>query len=371
MDKAYDAIVIGAGINGCGIAHELSKRGQRVLVLDKGAIGAGTSSKSSRLIHGGLRYLETCRFGLVYEALHDRQELVETYPDLVSLRPFYLPVYASSPRPPWMLWTGVKLYDLLAGRRNPKRSSLVPKETFCEQFPAVKPDGLRAVLRYYDGKTNDRALTCRVAEDAQKLGAVFVAHTAAMSCSWREDGIVLETGSGTYESRTLVNATGPWIDEVVAQLGMPARYQVRKVSGIHLFVDGLLTPEPMFLQASGKRIFFIIPEPEAQQTMIGTTEREEQAPADEVAIEEADVSYLLEEVNRYLADGAQIRRQDVREIILGIRALVASRADATDLSREYKLDLHRKNGAQLLHVFGGKLTTYRSLARKAAKILGL
>ena len=144
----YDAIVLGAGINGCGIARELAERGQRVLVLDKGAIGGGTSSKSSRLIHGGLRYLETRQFGLVREALSDRLELLGRYPELVSMRPFYLPIYRKSPRPVWRLWTGIKLYDALAGRHNIYRSRKISRKRFTREFPALKQEGIRAVLRY-------------------------------------------------------------------------------------------------------------------------------------------------------------------------------------------------------------------------------
>ena len=140
---------------------KLAERGQRVLVLDKGAIGGGTSSKSSRLIHGGLRYLETRQFGLVREALSDRLELLGRYPELVSMRPFYLPIYRKSPRPVWRLWTGIKLYDALAGRHNIYRSRKISRKRFAREFPALKRDGIRAVLRYYDGKTNDLALTKR------------------------------------------------------------------------------------------------------------------------------------------------------------------------------------------------------------------
>ena len=371
MEITYDAIVIGAGINGCGIAHEMCKRGHRVLVLDKGEIGGGTSSKSSRLIHGGLRYLETFRFGLVYEALHDRQELLETYPDLVSLQPFYLPIYQTSPRPVWKLWTGVKLYDLLAGRRNPKRSGKVPMGEFRDQFWPLKYEGIRAVLKYYDGKTNDWALTNRVAEETQGLGGRFLERTAVREVDWEAEGFRVCAGGETYGCQTLVNATGPWIDEVVAQLGLPTRYQVRKISGIHIFLKGLLTPEPMFLQASGKRIFFILPEPENNQTMIGTTEREEEDAIDAVRVREEDVVYLMDEVNRYLKPESQIQRADVKDAVIGIRPLVASRKDPTDLSREYRLDLHRKGDTQLLHVFGGKLTTYLSLARRVVRKLEL
>ncbi len=367
----YDAIVLGAGINGCGIARELAERGQRVLVLDKGAIGGGTSSKSSRLIHGGLRYLETRQFGLVREALSDRLELLGRYPELVSMRPFYLPIYRKSPRPVWRLWTGIKLYDALAGRHNIYRSRKVPRKLFTREFPALKREGIRAVLRYYDGKTNDLALTKRVAEDAQELGCVFREGIDVQHVAWDESGFAVLVEEKKYRSHTLINATGPWIDEVIARYQFPSRFQIRKVSGIHIFVDKLLTPHPLFLQTQGKRIFFLIPEPERDQTIIGTTEREERGRVDDVVIQEEDIDYLIRAVNAYLTPNCQLQHADITDATVGVRPLVEKKGDATVLSREYELDLHTRGQTQFLNIFGGKLTTYLSLSRRVAKTLGI
>lgn len=367
----YDAIILGAGINGCGIALELAERGQRVLVLDKGAIGGGTSSKSSRLIHGGLRYLETRQFGLVREALSDRLELLGRYPELVSMRPFYLPIYRKSPRPVWRLWTGIKLYDALAGRHNIYRSRKISRKRFAREFSALKQEGIRAVLRYYDGKTNDLALTKRVAEDAQELGCLFREGIDVQHMAWDETGFEISIGKKKYNSHLLINATGPWIDEVIAHYQLPSRFQIRKVSGIHIFLDGLLTPHPLFLQTEGKRVFFVIPEPERDQTIIGTTEREECGQVDDVVIQEKDIDYLIREVNVYLAPNCQLQREDITDAIVGVRPLVAQKGDTTELSREYELDLHTRGQTQLLNIFGGKLTTYLSLSRQVAKTLGI
>ena len=367
----YDAIILGAGINGCGIARELAERGQRVIVLDKGAIGGGASSKSSRLIHGGLRYLETRQFALVREALNDRLELLGRYPELVSMRPFYVPIYRKSPRPVWRLWTGIKLYDALAGRHNIYRSRKISRKRFAREFPALKREGIRAVLRYYDGKTNDLALTKRVAEDAQEMGCVFREGVDIQHVAWDETGFEVAVGETKYRSHILINATGPWIDEVTARYRLPSRFQIRKVSGIHIFVNGLLTPEPMFLQTEGKRVFFVIPEPERDQTMIGTTEREERGRVDDVVVQEEDIDYLIREVNAYMVPGHRLQRTDITDVSIGIRPLVEKKGDATALSREYELDLHTHGQTQLLNIFGGKLTTYLSLSRRVAKTLGI
>ena len=367
----FDAVIIGAGINGCGIALELSRRGHRVAVVDKGMVGGGTSSKSSRLIHGGLRYLEQFRFRLVREALQDRAELLRTYPDLVRLEPFYLPVYDDSPRSPWMIGAGVRLYDWLAGGGSDQRSSRVATDAFEDAFSALRTDRLKTVFRYFDGKTDDWGLTRRVADDARELGCEVREQSGIESIAWGGTSVVVRTRTGELEAPVVVNATGPWVDEVNAAFDLPARYGIRKVSGIHLFFDGLLTPHPLILQTASKRIFFVIPESENGQTMVGTTEREESVRSDDVSVSDADVDYLIDAVNGYLRPECALTRSGVKEATIGIRPLVSSREDPTDLSREYELDLHQRGDTRLLHVFGGKLTTYLSLSRRVADLLGM
>ena len=166
-----DVIVLGAGINGSGIARELALSGKAVTVIDKSTIGSGTSSKSSRLIHGGLRYLETMQFKLVHEALSDRQELLRLYPDLVKMKSFYIPIYKPSPRPAWMIWIGLKLYDLLSGWHKQHHSRIIPRKKFPIHAASFKKDGLKAVFHYYDAKTQDLKLTQRVAKDAVDVGS--------------------------------------------------------------------------------------------------------------------------------------------------------------------------------------------------------
>ncbi len=335
----YDVVIIGAGINGCGIALELCRRGHRVAIVDKGTVGGGTSSRSSRLIHGGLRYLEQFRFRLVREALQDRAELLRTYPNLVRLEPFYFPVYEDSPRSTWMIGAGVRLYDWLGGQPFGQRSRVTPRE-FAATFPAIRTDRLTAVFRYFDGKTDDLGLTCRVAEDARELGCEIREETRIDSIEWGRTSVTLRTSMGEFEAPVVVNATGPWIDEVNAAHDLPARCGIRKVSGIHLFFDGLLTPHPLFLQTATRRIFFVIPERDNGQTMIGTTEREESVPSDDVTVTDADVDTLIDAVNSYLRPRSALKPSRVKDVTIGIRALVSSREDPTDLSREYELDLH-------------------------------
>ena len=371
LQEDYDIIVLGAGINGCGIAAELSRRNQRVLVLERSAIGSGTSSKSSRLIHGGLRYLETAKFGLVREALHDRQELLKLYPDLVQMKPFYLPVYKSSPRPAWMIGLGLKLYDLLAGKYSEFKSQRIDRDEFSSFASSLLQDGLKAIFRYYDGKTDDLELTRTVAGEARNSGCVIHEHIKITAITNQTTGYQVATNRGIFTSPALINATGPWIDEVNQRYGLPTNYHIRKISGIHIVIDGLLTPDLMFMQTGNKRIFFIIPEPEYKRTIIGTTEREETVLCDEVTYDDADIEYLLENINKYLTTDHQLTVNDVKDVWIGIRPLIAHKDNPTDLSREYALDLHPKGNTQLLHVFGGKLTTFLSLARKVADLLNM
>ena len=369
--QTYNIIVLGAGINGCGIAENLARAGKQVLLLDKGGVGQGTSSKSSRLIHGGLRYLETGQLHLVHESLRDRKRLVEKYPELVYYKRFFLPIYKSSPRPAWMIRLGLWMYDLLSGSRSAGRSRTEDIEGFKQRFPAFSETDLKSVLSYVDGKTHDRELTRRIADDFQELGGTVIVHCEITRINWEATGFQIDSSAGSFFAPVLVNASGPWVDEVNRKYGLPARFQIRKVSGIHLIFEGLVVPELMFMQTQEKRIFFIIPEPENNQTLIGTTEREEDCEMDQLHAQEADIQYVLDQVNVYLKTDHQFQRADVRDIYIGVRPLVRKKGQISDVSREYKLDLHTKGNTKLLHVFGGKLTTYLSLAEKVARVLGV
>lgn len=364
-----DVIILGAGINGSGIARELAISGKTVTVIDKSTIGSGTSSKSSRLIHGGLRYLETMQFKLVHESLMDRQKLLRLYPNLVKMKSFYIPIYKPSPRPAWMIWFGLKFYDLLSGKNNQHHSRVVPRKQFSVHAASFKQEGLKAVFHYYDAKTNDLQLTQRVAQDAIENGARFYKNTFISSITNSNDSFTVRTSLGDFSAPILINATGPWIDEVNSRFEFPANFNIRKISGIHIIVSGLLTNDLMFIQTKQKRIFFVIPEPSNNQTLIGTTEREETDLMDNIEVNEEDILYLIDNINNYLKPGFQILRQNVKDAFVGVRPLVAEAENPTNLSREYELDKYRFGNTTLLHVFGGKLTTYLSLARKVNKLL--
>ncbi len=363
MQTQYDVIILGAGINGVAIARELSKQGSSVCMIEKRHIGAGASSNSSRLIHGGLRYLEHFEFALVKEALHDQKYLLDTYPDLVKLRPFYLPIYSRSRRPAWMIRLGLWLYSFFA--QHGKKAETVSKEQFLKRFGAIKSDGLEAVFRYYDGKTDDNALTHTIAEEAKDSGTVILESCEVKEIRTESEKIVVETAEGSLETNLLINATGAWVDEVNTRFGFSSSYTIEKLSGIHLVIDRVLVPEPLILETSSQRIFFIIPE--ADSTIIGTTERSEEADIDKIRVNDKDIEYLLRESNNYLKKG--LRRSDIKEVYIGTRPIIKSSKDPSKMSREYKLDLHHLGKNRLLHVYGGKLTTFPSLAKNVAALL--
>jgi len=261
------------------------------------------------------------------------------------------------------------LYDVLSGGDRQYHSRVISRNNFPIHAASFSTDNLAGVFHYYDAKTNDQKLTQRVAEDAQNNGASFYENTTIESIEQKDSGYVVKSNSETFESPILINATGPWIDEVNQRFSLPAKFNIRKISGIHITLDGLLTQDLMFMQTKEKRIFFVIPEREHNQTIIGTTEREEFAPIDNIKINEEDIEYLLANINNYLKPGFKLLRKNVKDSWIGVRPLIAEADNPTNLTREYELDLHKLGEVKLLHVFGGKLTTYLSLARKVRKVL--
>ncbi|MFC2074242.1 FAD-dependent oxidoreductase [Campylobacterota bacterium] len=363
MQSQYDVIILGAGINGLAIAKAMAEEGMKVLVIEKNHIAAGASSHSSRLIHGGLRYLEHYEFGLVKESLHDQQYLLDHYPDLVQLRSFYLPVYEGSERPLWLISLGLRLYTFLA--RHGEKATRIPIEEFLQKFRAIKSQGLKRVFRYYDAKTDDEALTRRVALEAEELGVDIREGTQLQSLFIEEEKISIEVDAQIHSTQLLINATGAWVDEVNTKFGLESSYRIEKLSGVHLVINRVLVPDPLILETSSKRVFFIIPE--ADTTLIGTTERSEVNEVDKIKVNNEDIEYLLYESNRYL--NKELTRNDIKEVFIGTRPIIKSYKDPSKMSREYKLDLHKIGKNRVLHVYGGKLTTFASLARKVVRLI--
>jgi glycerol-3-phosphate dehydrogenase len=353
----FDILVIGAGINGAGVARDAAGRGLKVALVDKGDIGGGTSSASTKLIHGGLRYLEFYAFGLVRKALAEREVLLDVAAHLSRPMPFVLPLSGDT-RPGWMIRAGLFLYDHLAKREVvPGAEGINLREDRAGQ-PLDKQ--LQRGFRYWDGWTDDARLVIANAIDARQRGAVVLPRTAVTAARRSEDGWSVSLGDGSrLDAGFVVNAAGPWAGEVAANLlGLNDAPRLRLVQGAHIVTRRIgLGQDSYMLQQPDGRIVFLIPY-EADYSLIGTTETEIDSPAAASATP-AEVDYLLAAANRYLA--RPLGHGDIIASFAGIRPLVLEGdKDARETTRDWQLIEHA--AARALSVVGGKITTYRLLA---------
>ncbi|MDB5708882.1 MAG: glycerol-3-phosphate dehydrogenase [Sphingomonas bacterium] len=359
----YDLLIIGGGINGCAIAREASLLGLKVLLVERDDLAAHTSSASTKLIHGGLRYLEYYEFKLVAEALRERERLVHAAPHIIRPLTFVLP-QENAVRPWWMVRIGLYLYDFLGGKMSLARSRGLRKTDTLYKAP-LKGGGSGFV--YSDAQVDDSRLTVLNAIDARDNGAEIVTGVALESAR-REDGAWQATLSDgrTVEARALVNAGGPWVHLLLERLGVNARSNVRLVKGSHIVVPKLYEGDHAYiLQLPDRRIIFAIPW--QGQTEIGTTDIPVDAPED-AKIDDSEIAYLCDAVNTHFV--SQISPADVTSSWSGVRPLYDDGAsEAKEVTREYVLELDT-NGPPLLSVFGGKITTARHLAEEAMGKLG-
>ncbi|WP_207485832.1 glycerol-3-phosphate dehydrogenase [Arenibaculum pallidiluteum] len=370
----FDLLVIGGGVNGAGIARDAAGRGLSVLLCEKDDLGSATSSASSKLIHGGLRYLEHYEFRLVREALIEREVLLRAAPHIIWPLRFVLP-HDRSMRPAWMLRLGLFLYDHLGGRR------LLPPSRGIDlrRHPAGRP--LKPVytrgFEYSDCWVEDSRLVLLNATDAGLRGAEVLTRTRCAEA--RREGAAWRArlqAEGTGEvrevaARAVVNAAGPWVGDVLsAGLGLAARYGVRLVKGSHIVVPRLYEGDHAYiLQNEDRRIVFAIPY-EHRFTLIGTTDVDYRGDPAKVAISEDETAYLCRLVDRYFE--RQLTPADVAWSYSGVRPLYDDRTeDASAVTRDYVLELDTADGAAppLLSVFGGKITTYRRLAEQAVDMV--
>ncbi|MFN3548523.1 MAG: glycerol-3-phosphate dehydrogenase [Mesorhizobium sp.] len=362
----YDILIIGGGINGCGVARDAAGRGHSVFLAEMNDLASGTSSWSTKLIHGGLRYLEHYEFRLVREALMEREVLWRMAPHIIWPMRFVLP-HQKGLRPAWLLRLGLFLYDHIGGRK-----LLPPTRTLdMRADPAGKPlkPLFSRAFEYSDCWVNDARLVVLNARDAADRGAVVRTRTRVTSAR-RENGlwtVTVEDGrtgtSETVRARLLVNAAGPWVDKVLgATLGRNDAHNVRLVQGSHIVVKRKFDdPRAYFFQNRDGRIIFAIPY-EEDFTLIGTTDRDYPGEPGDVAITDAEIGYLCEAASEYFAE--PVRREDIVWTYSGVRPLFDDGASkAQEATRDYVLTAEGGNGqAPLLNVFGGKITTYRRLS---------
>jgi len=359
----HDLLIIGGGINGCAIAREASLHGLKVLLVERDDLAGHTSSASTKLIHGGLRYLEYYEFKLVAEALRERERLVHAAPHIIAPLRFVLP-QENAVRPWWMIRLGLVLYDMLGGRMTlPRSRGLRAGDT---AYSAPLKGGSRGFV-YSDASVDDSRLTVLNAVDAAANGAEIAVGVALESA--RRDGDIwrAELSDGREASaRAIVNAAGPWVHRMLDDLGVSAKSGVRLVKGSHILVPKLYEGDHAYiLQLPDRRIIFAIPY-QGEFTEIGTTDIPVEKPEDAV-ISEDEIRYLCDAVNSHFIK--QVSPADVTSSWSGVRPLYDDGAsEAKAVTRDYVLELDTQ-GPALLSIFGGKITTARHLAEEAMEKL--
>ncbi len=363
-----DVVIIGAGIQGAGVAQAAAAAGYSVLLLEQTGIASGTSSRSSKLIHGGLRYLESGQFRLVRECLRERALLLRNAPDLVRLTPHYLPVYRDTRRRPLTLRAGLSLYALLG--------SLSPAVQFSQlsgrewsNLDGLNQEGLQAVFRYYDAQTDDAALTRAVVRSAQALGTTLLLPAEVTHVELLAEGVRVQyrAAEGDYEVRchALVNAAGPWVNKVLEKIVPRIEpLPMECVAGAHIVLPRRLTQGVYYAESpSDGRAIFIMPWRD-DQTLVGTTERRYQGDPMQVEASTAEIEYLLATVRHYFP--AYTHLEPV-ESFAGLRVLPVTDGAAFMRSRDTRLYVTHSD--RVLTIYGGKLTAYRAMAERAVEIL--
>ena len=364
-----DVFIIGGGINGCGIARDAAGRGLSVFLAEKSDLASGTSSASTKLIHGGLRYLEQYEFSLVRESLKERETLLRMAPHIIWPMRFVLPHHRGL-RPKWLIRLGLFLYDHLGGRK------ILPKSRAVRLAGGPLGAPLKAEFasgfEYSDCWVDDARLVVLNALDASRQGATIRTRTEVMSAEredrhWRVSLRDVESGAlEEIEARVLINAAGPWVSEVAAnRLKLNRRAQSRLVKGSHIVVRQVFEHDRAYIfQNRDGRIIFAVPY-EDDFTLIGTTDVDVGADPDAAVISEDEITYLLDAAGEYFQE--PIRREDVIWTYSGIRPLFDDgEQTAQEITRDYVLSVEAAEGqAPLLNIFGGKITTYRHLAEEA------
>jgi glycerol-3-phosphate dehydrogenase len=369
----FDLVVIGGGITGAGIARDASLRGLKVALFEKNDYGSGTSSKSSKLIHGGLRYLEHGEIGLVFESVSERRVQTRVAPHLVRPLPFLIPIYKGVRPGLEIMNVGLWIYDSLALFRAPRlHKTFRGTKAALALEPQLRPDGLRGALEYYDCATDDARLVLENALDAQAMGAEMHTYTEVIRfvrSGARITGVhVRDRLSGKewdVEARAVILAAGAWTDEMIRRFEIPMdRPLLRRTKGVHIVLPRERLPLARaitLISPVDGRVMFAIPWRE--RTVLGTTDTDFAGSADEVAADAADVKYLCESGNGYFP-GANLTPNDVIATWAGLRPLIAAppNVDESEISREHEV-FTKPDG--LVIIAGGKLTTYRRMAREA------
>ena len=373
-DATLDVLVIGGGITGAGIARDAAMRGLQTALVDQGDLAQGTSSCSSKLVHGGLRYLETGQVGLVWQSVSERHRLRQLAPHLARPIPFVFPVYRKQPRPLWMVATGLWIYDTLALFRSYRLHRTLGARRTTELEPALATDGLSGCVHYYDCLTDDARLTLATALGAHEAGAAVLTYCRVTGFMVKRSQVcgveVLDRHSGqvvSLRARVVVNATGPWTDRTLGLRGNRARI-LRPTKGAHCIVARERLPVRQVVCLfcpEDRRMLFAVPW--GNRVLLGTTDTAFQGDFDDVHCDASDVAYILATANRYFPD-SHLVPEDVLGTYAGLRPLIADdeAAAAGAVSREHTIEVTPDG---LVTVAGGKLTTYRAMAAEVLQVI--
>jgi len=348
--------VIGGGINGVMTAWAFARRGDSVDLYEKGRLMSATSRSSTKMLHGGLRYLEHGHLGLVREALQERSWWIGQSPQLARPLELFIPIYRKGERAKWLVGAGVRLYDLLATGSGFPRSRWYRADEVVERFPGMKRDQLQGAYGYWDAQMDDYQLGLWAAEKAREAGARLLELTPVLKIDPVTGAVATDESSTCYDR--VVNVAGPWAEQLLARSRVTSAYRLDLIRGSHIVVPGRLQ-QGCVLQVSGeKRILFVLPY--GENTLLGTTEVN-QADPDHCAPSDEEIDYLIANYNRCLC--RKIARHDIIDSFAGIRPIVASKTDFSAASRESVIELQ----GRLINVFGGKWTTSRALAEAVVK----
>ncbi|MDF2690918.1 MAG: glpD [Gammaproteobacteria bacterium] len=366
LKQVSDLFIIGGGINGCGIAADAAGRGLSVILCEQNDLGQHTSSHSSKLIHGGLRYLEHYEFRLVREALIERDILLKVAGHLVHPLRFVMP-HNQYLRPAWMIRTGLFLYDHLNLKQSlPKSKTLQLHDSPANPLQAH----FKIAFEYSDASVDDARLVIHNALQAHAKGAKIlpwhkVIYASRQKDCWQIKVLDSQDQEKTYYAKTLINASGPWVDQIIQGFQLTTQHHVRLVKGSHIIVPKLYEGKQAYiLQHSDKRVIFVIPY-QNQFSLIGTTDVDYQGDPSKASISPEEQSYLCNAVNQYFKKSISVK--DIIWSYAGVRPLQSDEhGDPKKVTRDYSLEVHDENGAlAILSVYGGKVTTYRKLAEHA------
>jgi glycerol-3-phosphate dehydrogenase len=367
----FDVVVIGGGVTGAGVALDAATRGLSVALVEARDIASGTSSRSSKLFHGGLRYLEQLEFGLVREALRERELMISRLaPHLVHPVPFLYPLTHRGWERPYVA-CGLTLYDTMGGHSSLPRHKQLTRAAALRMFPGLRRDSLIGAVRYYDAQADDARHTLTVARTAARYGAVIRPSTQAVGFARESDrvvGVLVQDSEDgrqtTVRSGTVVNCTGVWTDQIQALAGGDGRFQVRASKGVHLMVarERIAGDTGLILRTPTSVLFLI---PWKNHWLIGTTDTDWNRDLAHPAATRRDIDYLLEHLNRVLV--TPLRHEDVQGVYAGLRPLLAGESEETSkLSREHAV---ARIAPGLISIAGGKYTTYRVMARDAVDVV--